>query len=203
MNYFGLLSMRLSWFYYSSHMFGRLTHAIFFSSFLIFFKLHHSTLDWLRIVNHDLFRFSFYEVISVSWPGSRVRLVNSNWPKSFLCPFFNWFFFDFIIQHWVNWEMSFIIYLDFFSIGLSWSHDEGHEFSRLTQAARGVFFLNFIIQHRIDCELGFTICFNLLSVKVIMVSRLGLWIWQVNLSQSNMLSSRYFKNKIILNLFSN
>jgi hypothetical protein len=99
--------------------------------------------------------------------------------------------------------MSFIIYLDFFSIGLSWSHDEGHEFSRLTQAARGVFFLNFIIQHRIDCELGFTICFNLLSVKVIMVSRLGLWIWQVNLSQSNMLSSRYFKNKIILNLFSN
>jgi hypothetical protein len=40
-------------------------------------------------------------------------------------------FFNFIIQYWVNWELSFVIYFGLFSMKLSSSHDSGYEFGRL------------------------------------------------------------------------
>ena len=38
------------------------------------------------------------------------------------------FFFNFIIQYWVGWKLSFIIYFDFLSIEISWSYDQGRGF---------------------------------------------------------------------------
>jgi len=35
----------------------------------------------------------------------------------------HYFFFNFTLQHWVNWELSFIFLLYFISIGLFWFYD--------------------------------------------------------------------------------
>ena len=53
---------------------------------------------------HNLFWFALW-----SYLGLMTWMMNLfSWLKSFLC-FFNWFFFNFIFQHWVDWELSFII----------------------------------------------------------------------------------------------
>jgi hypothetical protein len=64
----------------------------------------------LRIKLHDLlYLFS----IRLSWSyDPRIDLNGLTWIDSgcFLCPLFNWFFFfNFIIQYLVGWELSFII----------------------------------------------------------------------------------------------
>jgi hypothetical protein len=67
--YFGLCSMRLSWFYDLDHEFGRLTRMFFYVFFLIdFFLFHPSTLGWLQIELRNLFRFAFYVIILILWP---------------------------------------------------------------------------------------------------------------------------------------
>ena len=46
-----------------------------------------------------------------------------------MCYFFRLiFFFNFIIQQWFFWELSFIIYFNLFNFGLSWSHDPSQYF---------------------------------------------------------------------------
>jgi hypothetical protein len=43
------------------------------------------------------------------------------------------FFFNFIIQHSVSWELdNLLIYFDLLYMGFSWSYDLGCEFGRLT-----------------------------------------------------------------------
>jgi hypothetical protein len=62
--------------------------------------------------------------------------------------FFVWFFyfiFYLIIQRWVDWKMSFVIFLKYFYIGLSRSHDSGRKFDRLTWVDYVNFFLSFLI----------------------------------------------------------
>jgi hypothetical protein len=41
-------------------------------------------------------------------------------------------FFNFILQHWVDWELDILICFDLLYIGLSWSNDLDREFSKLT-----------------------------------------------------------------------
>jgi hypothetical protein len=47
--------------------------------------------------------------------------------------FFIIFFLNFILKHWVDWELTFIISFWFTFIGLSQSHNLGHEFFRLAR----------------------------------------------------------------------
>jgi len=47
----------------------------------------------------------------------------------FFCVFYLiYLFFNFIIQHWVGWKLSFIICFDLFFIRIFWSHDQSHKF---------------------------------------------------------------------------
>jgi hypothetical protein len=81
------------------------------------------------------------------------------------------FFFNFILQHWVDCELGFMIYFDLLSTRLFCSHDSSRVFSGLTQLTR-VFFLSslidtffyFIFQQWIDYD--FMIYFGLLSIKL-------------------------------------
>ena len=41
------------------------------------------------------------------------------------------FFFYFFLQHQVVYELTFIVYFDFLSTKLSWSHNSGHRFDKL------------------------------------------------------------------------
>jgi len=92
---FFLFSMRLS---HSllDHMFGGLTQVdlglflIFFN--WLFFQFHLLTLDWLRIELHNLFWFSFYGVILVTWSRLQLWQINSS------CLFFGLFLIDFPFQ---------------------------------------------------------------------------------------------------------
>ena len=107
----------------------QLTKGFFFFFLINFFSNFVSImLSGLRIRHHDLFCLLF---IMLFWPHDpRIMLngltrVDSSY---FLCYFFNWFFFNFIIRYWVGLKLSFIIYFDFFSIGISWSYDQGRGF---------------------------------------------------------------------------
>ena len=55
--------------------------SFFFNKY--FFKFHHSTLSLLKIRLYDLFWFTFYNVVLVSWPDSWVLRVNFIKIKSF------------------------------------------------------------------------------------------------------------------------
>jgi hypothetical protein len=112
----------------SDHKFYRLAKLVwvFFGPFLIdfVFQFHPWILGWLGIKLQNLFWFAFYKVISVSWLGSRVWSVNLSCLGWFFCVLlFIDFFLNFILQHWVNWELSFIIYFNFLYMWLSWFHD--------------------------------------------------------------------------------
>jgi hypothetical protein len=107
---------------------------VFFVYFFnwFFFQFHHSifsTFDWLWIKFCHLFWFVLYEIILISLPKSWILRVNPSKLRSFYCVIFlNWFFFNFIIQQWFYWELSFIIYFNLFNFGLSWSHDPSQYF---------------------------------------------------------------------------
>jgi hypothetical protein len=70
---FSLLSKRLLWSHDPGHWFGGLTcvdlSCFLGLFFLFFFQFHLSTLGWFGIELHNLFWFSLYRVIMVSWPG--------------------------------------------------------------------------------------------------------------------------------------
>jgi hypothetical protein len=44
--------------------------------------------------------------------------------------------FNFILQHWIYWKLSFTIYFDLFYMKLSLSHDSSREFNMLIQVCR-------------------------------------------------------------------
>jgi hypothetical protein len=96
-----------------------ITHFLFYFLIIFFslnFILHH--LGWLRIWCH-FFLFTIYEVIMVSRLELRVMGVSQVSP-SFFCVFLiEYFFFNFILQHLIDWKFDSI----FFSMDLSWSHD--------------------------------------------------------------------------------
>jgi hypothetical protein len=73
----------------------------------------------------------------------RSTRVNSSW---FFVSYFNWLFFNFIFQHRVDWELSFVIYFNFLSIGLSQSHYLGCKFNRLTRVDL-IYFFSFQFHH--------------------------------------------------------
>jgi hypothetical protein len=123
--------------------FDRLTRVDFIIVFVInfFFQCKPLILDWFEIEFYNFFFwFSFYEFIMVLWFGSRVRPIDLR--------FFFLIFFNFIIQYWVDWELSFIIYFGLCSMRLSWFYDLDHEFGRLTRMFFYVFFLiDFFLFH--------------------------------------------------------
>jgi hypothetical protein len=106
---------------------------------LIFFHFQPLTISLLKFEFHNLFWFDFYKVITTSWSWSRVWQINSSWFELFFClffmrlsrshdpvhgfvrltyvKFFCYFlinFINFIFQHWMYWELNFIIYFDLF-----------------------------------------------------------------------------------------
>jgi len=118
------------------------------------------------------------------------------------------FFSNFIFQHFIDCELSFLIYFGLFSMRLLWSYDPSHEFGRLIRDIFLVFFkidflFNFIHQHWVDWKLCFIIYFDFLYMglfkpydsghefgrltriflftfyKVILVSWLESWVWHV------------------------
>jgi len=121
----------------------------FFMSFLVDFfpQFHHSILGWSRIRLHSFYRFTFYEMIMISLPGSRVWRVSPDWFRSFF------FLFNFILQHWLR---------------LLWSHYPGCGFSCLTQVFLSFFcriFPNLFLQHLIYLKLGFIFFFRWFFVR--------------------------------------
>jgi hypothetical protein len=84
----------------------------FLNQFFFFFEFHLSTLSWLRIEFYNLFQFSFYWVISISWP------VLQAWHVDSVCwleiEFYNLFQF---FSYWVisiSWPVSQVWQVDSF-----------------------------------------------------------------------------------------
>jgi hypothetical protein len=63
------------------------------------------------------------------------------------CFFLIDFFSDFTSQHWVGWELSFIVFFSFFSIVLSQSHDPDCEFGKCTRVDFLKFFFLCLIEY--------------------------------------------------------
>ena len=61
--------------------------------------------------------------------------------------FLSLFFFKLILQHWIDWELDFVIYFDFLYIKLLPSHESGKKFCNLTRINLSYFFVpfNFLI----------------------------------------------------------
>jgi hypothetical protein len=80
-----------------------------------------------------------YEVISVSWPEWWICSVDSR----VFCVSLIEFFFNFIFQHWVDWELSFIICFYLLSIFflIPWPR-----YNRLTQVDSTYFLVKFCFQ---------------------------------------------------------
>ena len=69
----------------------------------------------------------------------------------FLIPSFNFFFqlnsflfINLILQHLIDFELTFVIYFDLFYKGLSWSYNPDHRFNRLTRIDPICYFLNIL-----------------------------------------------------------
>jgi hypothetical protein len=84
----------------------------------LFFQFNHSTSSWLGIRLHDLFWFVFYEVLLASWLESRVWRVNPA-DLSFFFKLFDWHFLYFMIRHWFDCELGFMICFVLLSMRLS------------------------------------------------------------------------------------
>jgi hypothetical protein len=105
----------------------------------IFFSI--SSFNIVLIKNYASW-FIFYEVISISWLELRVWWVNPIDSSFFFLVFFNWYFFNFIFQHWIDYELNFMIYFSLFSMSLYRSYDLGHVFCRLTCVDWGRFIVS-------------------------------------------------------------
>ena len=89
LDWLGIGLQNLFWFSFNEVIqvswskFGKLNRLIFFYPFLINFfkKIYHSILSWLRIRLQNIFRYTFYKVIMVSWPGLQILHVNLDWPE--------------------------------------------------------------------------------------------------------------------------
>ena len=88
MIYFGLLFIRLSWFYDSGRVFCELSRVnsglLLYNIFrLIFFQFQSLTISLLKIDIYNLFWFTFYKIITISWPWLRVWQVNLGWDSHY------------------------------------------------------------------------------------------------------------------------
>ena len=63
---------------------------------------------------------------------------------SYFYLFFNWFFFNFIYQHWIDLNVIFIVYFNLIYVELSWSGILNHMFDSSTQVELIYFFRSFI-----------------------------------------------------------
>jgi hypothetical protein len=111
-------------------------------SFLNYFFLKFILQHW---VNWELgfiiiFVFAFYRVITVPWPLSRVLRVTKLTQVFFHLFLIEYFFFNLILQHEVDWELYFIFFLFtiYRVISVSWSR-----LVKLTQVDFGYFLLIF------------------------------------------------------------
>jgi len=103
--------------------------------------------------------FYFFYFISLN-----IRLVHLFFDVK-LGPYFLNFFYDFIFQYWVSWELSFIIFFNFLSIELSRYHDSSRGFGRL-------------IWVNSNCFLGYFlnwICFSISYFNIGLVENWVLW----------------------------
>ena len=105
---------------------GQLRFVCYFFSLIIFSQFYPLTFGWFGIKLHICFRFLWgYSVLLYrSW----VWLVNLSWFSFFELIFF----FNFILQYWIDWELNFITYFNLFYIELFQSYDPGYSFDRLT-----------------------------------------------------------------------
>jgi hypothetical protein len=118
-----------------SFLFHHLSLCCIVIGFMIFFSLLSIGLSWY----HEL-----------SCEFRKLTRVASSF-------FLNWYcFFNFIIQHWVHWKLSFMIFFYLLSMGLSWYCDHSSEFNMLSQVVLYHFFciflnlfyfFKFILQH--------------------------------------------------------
>ena len=112
--FFNFLSMRLSRSHYSSHVFSGLTWVVSYVLFLIdFFSLilqHWTDGELNFVIYFNFLSIKFFRSYDPSHEFNKLTWV------VFLGSFFNWFFFNFILQHWVDWKLGLIICFDLFSI---------------------------------------------------------------------------------------
>jgi hypothetical protein len=87
-------------------------------------------------------------LVSGTWSGSRVLKINTSWFKFFLFrSFLNYYFFNFILQHLIYWELIFLLFFfNLLSMRLSQFYVHGREISILIRVNSSLFFLNFIFQ---------------------------------------------------------
>ena len=101
---------------------AKLTRVIFILFLIIFFLnfiLQHWVYYGLGFI--IVFFMFFLGIIKVLWLRSRVFQV-SHINFGFFLSFFNWiFFFNFILQYWIDWELEFFIFIFFYRvISISW-----------------------------------------------------------------------------------
>jgi hypothetical protein len=182
--------MRLSRFYNLNHT-VKLINSGFFVLFLIFFLCYPSILYWLRIRLHNLFRFAFYEIIMVSWLGSRVWSIVSGWIR--------WFFVFFFKLHsstlgWLGVKFHNLFWFVFYGvISVLWSM-----FDRLTKVDSTYFLISSfnigLINNWVYC---FLFIFSIgLSGSHDLGNKFDRLI-RVDLNRCNMLSFQYFKNDVL------
>jgi hypothetical protein len=118
------ISLELSWFY------G-------FKFFFLDFKLQ----QW--ICQKWSFIICFYFFMKLAQSHDLKHRFNMLAWVVIVVPFFNLFFY-LIFQHMVDWKLGFVFFYLIF-MGLSWSHDLGYGFGRLTQLTWVVFFIFYLI----------------------------------------------------------
>jgi len=136
---------------------------------LFFFKFHPLSICWLRIELHNLFWFIlyglsqphklnrkfdkliqadsdcffwyvFYEVFSIHDSGHEFdRLTRVDSGHFFSIFFLIDIFSNFILQHWIDWELYFMIYFNLLSIRLSLSYSLDCGFHKLIELTSVIF----------------------------------------------------------------
>jgi len=118
---FILISWLKSWVWWVNP--GELELFVYFLK-LFFKKIIPSTLSWLRIILHNLFQFTFYRVILVSWPESWIWQADLYFFVSFLI-----FFQHHLIVNGLRIKLYNLFYFALYRANKS--YDLGHGFKRL------------------------------------------------------------------------
>jgi hypothetical protein len=98
----------------------------FFFIKLIFFLISSSNIEFTRYWSFDFFAMELSQSYDRDYEFCGLVVLTG-------VIFLIIFFLNFILKHWVDWELTFIISFWFTFIGLSQSHNLGHEFFRLAR----------------------------------------------------------------------
>ena len=121
---------------------------VIFCLFFIYFSI--SSFNIRLIGNQTLYFLSIHFLWGYLDLLTWVWQVNSSYSGYFFYSFLFDFFFNLILENWVDWELIFIFFL--FFMGLSWSYDLDHAVKLIDSGffCHFLSFFNFILQYQVD-----------------------------------------------------